>query len=103
MTSPSSVANVDDGGVAGFVDIDAIAARAKNGESKIGSIDFDVFAVTQSPDTEVKGALGMTNLHHVVIEIEEGETGFAGQSKGGGTDVQVRREHLYRSRVCRRW
>ena len=76
-----SIANVDDGSVAGFVDIDAIAARTKNGESKIGSVDFDGFIVTDAANANVQSAFGKTNLHPLVVEIQERETGFAGKAK----------------------
>src|SRR5208337_5632990 len=72
------IANADDGGVAGLVDIDAVAARTKNGEGGIGRVDFDVFAVPQTPHTDADGAFGNAKLNRLVIQIEEREAGFAG-------------------------
>ena len=83
------IANADDSGVAGFVDIDAVAARTKNGEGKIGCVDFDVFTVPLAPHTDADGALGNANLNGLVIQIEEREAGFAGKAKGSGIDVQL--------------
>ncbi len=83
-----SLANIDDGSVAGFVDVDTIATGAKNGESKIGSVDFDGFIVTDAANAKVQSAFGKTNLHHAVVEIQEGETGFAGKIKNRGADLK---------------
>jgi hypothetical protein len=80
--------NVDDGGVAGFVDIDAIAAGAENRKSKIGSVDFDGFIVAEASNAEVQGAFGKANLHHVVVKIQERETGFTGKVQNGGADLK---------------
>ena len=82
--------NVDDGGVAGFVDVDAIAARAKHGESEVGGVDFDGFIVTDAANAKVQSAFGKTNLHHVVVEIQERETGFARKVQNGGSDLKFR-------------
>ncbi|PYU51450.1 MAG: hypothetical protein DMG48_09910 [Acidobacteria bacterium] len=48
-----AVANNDDSGVAGFVDVDFIVARAKNGEGEVGRINFKSFVVFEPPHAYV--------------------------------------------------
>src|SRR5208283_4803643 len=83
------IANANDGGVAGFVDIDAVAAGTKNREGQIGRVDFNVFGVPQAPHADVDGALSNANLNGLVIQIEEGEAGCPGKAEGSGIDVQL--------------
>ncbi len=83
-----ALTNVDDGSVAGFVDVDAIAAGAQHGESEIGSVDFDGFIITEAANPQVQSAFGKANLHDVVVEIQERETGFAGKVQNGGAELK---------------
>ena len=82
-----AIADVNDGGVAGFVDVDAVAAGAKNGESEIGCIDLHGLVLTHATNAQADRALGQTNLGHTIIEVEERETGLIAQTNRGRADV----------------
>src|SRR5580692_10899812 len=48
-----SIADKDDGGVTCFVDVDLIVAGAQQGESQIGSVDFESFVIAEAADANV--------------------------------------------------
>src|SRR5215471_9847717 len=83
-----ALTNVDDGGVTGFVDVDAITTGTQYGKSKIGSVDFDGFVLTEAANAQVQGTFGQAYLHDVVVEIQERETSFTGKIQNGGDSLK---------------
>src|SRR5260370_36232727 len=77
------VANGHDSGVAGFIDVDLVAAGTKHRESKIGRIDFESFVVFEPPHTHVKSAFGDADLRRTVVEIQERKASLAAKANCG--------------------
>ena len=85
-----TVANGDHGGVARFVHVDAVAARAKNGEREIRSVHFKVFIVAEPADANVQRALGQTDLHNLVGQIQKRKPSVVRKPDGGRAEMQFR-------------
>src|SRR5579859_1512161 len=83
-----ALGNVDNGGVAGFIDVDAIAAGTQDGKSKVGRIHLDGFLVVEAKHVKIDGAFGDAKLHHSVVQIQERQTGLTGQADHGGTHIE---------------
>src|SRR6266478_3980216 len=84
-----TVADNDEGGIAGFVDVDFVVAGAKDGKGEIRCINLESFVVFEPPHAHVQGAFGDPDLRHTVVEIQERKTGVAGKTNRRGADVQL--------------
>src|SRR6266404_3332595 len=62
-----TVANNDEGGIAGFVDVDFVVAGAKDGKGEIRCINLESFVVFEPPHAHVQGAFGDPDLRHAVV------------------------------------
>src|SRR6266478_5110591 len=81
--------HIDNSCVAGFIDVDAIAAGTQDGKRKIGCVHFNGFLVFEAKDAEIDGAFGDTDLHHPVVEIQERKSGLARQADHRGTHMEL--------------
>ena len=77
-------ANHGYGGVVSvFVHIHAESACFADGEREIRGVNFVGIALAQFADAEIYVAFGQPHLNHILIEIEEKESGHAAEVNGG--------------------
>src|SRR5579859_746440 len=66
-----AAANLDDGGVAGFVHGDAVKAGAQDGKRKVGRINLVGLGIIEAPNTQEQSSRAQLNLCHVVAQIQK--------------------------------
>src|SRR5438128_4896592 len=86
FTIAAMYANI--GRIAAFVDGDAIAAGAQNGEGQVGRINFNSFVFVEPLHADIDAAFGHPNLRGAVIEIEKRKSGLASEADSGRTETQ---------------
>src|SRR2546423_9506429 len=67
--------NVNHGGIAGLIDIDAVDAWAQNREGQVGRVYLKNFIILETPYAYAQSAFGKLELRNVVVEIQEGKPG----------------------------
>src|SRR5450759_3908402 len=83
-----AAADGDGGQVAVAIHREAVFASAQQGDGGIGSIHLKGLALAESAQADMQGAAGERELHHAVVEIEDGERGFRPHAQGGGAHVE---------------
>ncbi len=64
-----ALANDNYGGVTCVIDIDAVNAGTRSGESQVGRVDLENLVTIQLPNANAQGALGELDLNRVVVKI----------------------------------
>src|ERR1039457_3840376 len=84
-----AAADGDGGQVAVAIDEEAVFAGTQQCDGGVGSIDLKRLAIAESAQADMEGAAGKRELHHAVVEIEDGEGSFGTHAQGGGAHVEL--------------
>jgi len=83
-----TVANNDDGGIAGFVDVDLVVAGRRMEKARFG-VSISKVRRFRGAARARSGCLRDADLRHAVVQIQERKTGVAGKTDCRGADVQL--------------
>jgi len=84
-----TVANNDDGGIAGFVDVDLVVAGRRMEKARFGVSISKVSSFSRRRTRTFRVPSVDADLRHAVVQIQERKTGVAGKTDCRGADVQL--------------
>jgi hypothetical protein len=80
-------ANADDGVVSIRADFDTIVTGLQDGEGLVRRVYLEVVVFMQAAHGDVDCAGGELNLHGLVVEVEEGESGHGSEADYGRSEL----------------